>query len=168
MFLKKNALISNLPKYKNECASNIAARLTSLRDTIYNFMRSNLYTNIINNATDLDKSLNRGSIQDALNYCKEYNIYNLDPKVEVFLEDFFPDKNYYKNEARLETQVDDFENNRRGVPVTGGGRRSRYRRRPTKKYFKSRRHSSPKKKRHMKTKRHMKRHMKRHIKTKRH
>ena len=48
--------------------------------------------------------------------------------------------------------------------VRSGGRRSRYRRRPTKKYFKSRRHSSPKKKRHMKTKRHMKRHRK----TKRH
>lgn len=44
--------------------------------------------------------------------------------------------------------------------ATSGGRRSRYRRRPTKKYFKSRRHSSPKRKRHMKTKRHMKRHMK--------
>jgi hypothetical protein len=50
--------------------------------------------------------------------------------------------------------------------VTTGGRRSRYRRRPTKKYFKSRRHSLSKKKRHMKTKRHMKRHRKtkRHIK----
>jgi len=53
-----------------------------------------------------------------------------------------------------------------GDVVTSGGRRSRYRRRPTKKYFKSRhrRHSSSKKKRHMKTKRHMKRHRK----TKRH
>jgi hypothetical protein len=48
--------------------------------------------------------------------------------------------------------------------VATGGRRSRYRCRPTKKYFKTRRHSSHKKKRHMKTKRHMKRHRK----TKRH
>ena len=54
--------------------------------------------------------------------------------------------------------------------VTSGGRRSRYRRRPTKKYFKSRhrRHSSPKNKRHMKTKRHMKRHRKIKRHTKRH
>jgi len=54
--------------------------------------------------------------------------------------------------------------------LTTGGRRSRYRRRPTKKYFKSRhrRHSSPKKKRHMKTKRHMKRHRKTKRHTKRH
>ena len=50
--------------------------------------------------------------------------------------------------------------------VRTGGRRSRYRHRPTKKYFKSRRHSSHKKKRHHRTKRHTKRHRKtkRHIK----
>ena len=50
------------------------------------------------------------------------------------------------------------------VSVTDGGRHSRYRRSPTKKYFKTRRHSSHKKKRYGKTKRHMKRHRK----TKRH
>jgi predicted exporter len=44
--------------------------------------------------------------------------------------------------------------------VITGGRRSRYRHRPTKKYFKSRRHSSHKKKRHYRTKRHTKRHRK--------
>jgi hypothetical protein len=52
--------------------------------------------------------------------------------------------------------------------VTNGGRRSRYRRRPTKKYFKTRRHSSHKKKRHTKRNMKTKRHMKRHRKTKRH
>jgi len=72
-------------------------------------------------------------------------------------------------EARKENDVENFELERRERPkrlnpVTVGGRRSRYRRRPTKKYFKSRCHSSPKRKRHMKTKRHMRRHRK----TKRH
>ena len=69
----------------------------------------------------------------------------------------------YALKASHERAADEFEEKRR-LGATSGGRRSRYRRRPTKKYFKSRRHSLSKKKRHMKTKRHMKRHMK----TKRH
>ena len=74
----------------------------------------------------------------------------------------------YALEKRHETQADVFERERREKLnlATSGGRRSRYRHRPTKKYFKSRRHSSHKKKRHHRTKRHTKRHRKtkRHIK----
>ena len=74
----------------------------------------------------------------------------------------------YALEAEHEDYVDKFEKDRRErrESVITGGRRSRYRHRPTKKYFKSRRHSSHKKKRHHRTKRHTKRHRKtkRHIK----
>ena len=157
---------SNIPEFKNACAQNIALRLTSLKDTIKHLLSSGLYTNI-NNATDLHKGLTRGSIQEALDYCKHYKKpHGLNQELTKFLEAFFPVKNYHKKEAEYEDSVDEFENRRESV-ITGG-RRSRYRRRPTKKYFKSRRHSSPKKKRHMKTKRHMKRHTKRHRKTNRH
>jgi len=73
-----------------------------------------------------------------------------------------------RNTAAAADDADDADDADANAVVTTGGRRSRYRRRPTKKYFKSRhrRHSLSKKKRHMKTKRHMKRHRKtkRHIK----
>ncbi len=73
-----------------------------------------------------------------------------------------------EEEALDAQEAERIRNAHANAGVTAGGRRSRYRRRPTKKYFKSRRHSSPNKKRHMKTKRHMKRHMKTKRHTKRH
>ena len=78
---------------------------------------------------------------------------------------------HYDKHAELNSELEKLydrspSTNQETTNSAAGGRHSRYRRSPTKKYFKTRRHSSHKKKRYGKTKRHMKRQRKtkRHIK----
>jgi hypothetical protein len=167
---------SNFPLFgfKRRCAKNIVERFNKLKEGTIERQKQ---CTMIHNSTHIDKNLTYESVKDAVEYCKKKSVVIPTETLE-WLQTFFPGyiptvnintsgpSGKYGNEFMDALEhLDPVEDVNEAISNTpAGGRRSRYRRRPTKKYFKSRRHSLSKKKRHMKTKRHMKRHRK----TKRH
>jgi hypothetical protein len=170
---KKDCFSSKI--FKGNCSTNVLGRIKEFVNKIKEALNLN---NNPNNPipksfklSDIDSRVNLASIKSALDALTPEQKSDSDVQALISMCTT-TQEDADEKEARNEYAVKDFERKRReGLnPVTAGGRLSRYRRRPTKKYFKSRhrQHSSPKKKRHMKTKRHMKRHMKTKRHTKRH
>jgi hypothetical protein len=173
---KKNCLMGNFELLADRCLYTVLKRIRLFVAEVKNALgKTTIPKEFKLNQVDL--RVTPDSILSAVSFISDQFISDIDdvniPSVNDLVKMCTPNPyenpeantpdEYYALEASRERAADEFEDKRR-LGATSGGRRSRYRRRPTKKYFKSRRHSSHKKKRHMKTKRHMKRHRK----TKRH